>query len=64
MENELKARSRGFSTDMSPDAIANRLDVAGDWYDAVAWLGRFVPVDNAPFQAPISTEPQESTAQS
>lgn len=45
MENDCKARSRGFSTDMSPEAIAKRLDLAGELYETVAWLRRFVPQD-------------------
>ncbi len=66
MENDLKARSRGFSTDMSPDAIAKRLDIAGDLYETTAWLRRFVPVSSVepPAAQARSTPPSNSAGQS
>jgi hypothetical protein len=60
MENELKMRSRGFSTDMSPEAVAKRLDIAGDLYDTVAWLRRFVPVNGTTPSPPDSLDTEDS----
>ena len=44
MENDLKQRSRAFSTDLSPEAVARRLDIAGDLHEAAQWLRRFRPL--------------------
>jgi len=63
MENELKEQSRGFSTDMSPKAIAKRLDIAGDLHDAVTWLRHFVPVSDPGGRPPVSPDTEESTIQ-
>jgi hypothetical protein len=59
----LKTQSRGFSTDMSPEAVAKRLDIAGELHDAVAWLRRFVPVSNPPVPS-VSPSTEEFTVQS
>jgi hypothetical protein len=44
MENDLKSQSRGFSADMTPEAIAKRLDIAADLHETAAWLQRFLPI--------------------
>lgn len=37
---EAKRLSRGISTDMSPEAVSRRLEIAGELFELAAWLGK------------------------
>ena len=47
LTDDLKARSRDFSLDLTPKAIAKRLDIAGALYDADGRRRRFVPASDS-----------------
>ena len=41
MKYELKKESRGFSVDMSPEAVARRFEIVGELYEAAKWIQSF-----------------------
>ena len=58
--DEAKRRSRGESTDMSPEAIGQRIAIAGELHDLWQWLRRaerIGPVERADALAEPRPEP-------
>jgi len=50
-QEDVKNRSRGVSRDMSPEAIARRLDIASQLHELAKSLGKATKLDPAPNQA-------------
>ena len=58
--DEAKCRSRGESTDMSPEAIGQRITIASELHDLWQWLRRaerIGPVEQADIVAEPGTKP-------
>ncbi len=41
MKADLKQESRGFSVDMSPEAVSRRFEIVGELYEAAKWIQGF-----------------------
>ena len=49
-DEDLKHASRGYSTDMSPEAISRRFEILNQLNEVCAWLG--TATDLGPVEAP------------